>query len=389
MRTIRALVACLSMFLVVGFTVVFVGGISSARAQTGGYESHSPILGASCRTCPWGALADIVKAQMDRTGWNIRICYTCAGSETEVINVEKKFNGTSVPYNPASLEAIGVPASVVDFIEPPPPNGPVDFGIATPNFIWWGYQGTQTKAGFPSMPPYRDLRLVATIVSPVYLVVAATVQSGITDLSQIKTLVAAGKPVHILWDSGLFNTAAQEILAFYGVTQAQITAAGGSVIFGILPSSRTNFDVAIYTGDLSQAPEFNLWYQISQQFNLNYFQLPQTLLTQLQRDFDMIPLTMPTGFLKGIWQPIPTVGYIGNSVFGRADMPDKFAYDLAKAIDEHKDLLETGYEHFAYDPAQVWQAYGVPLAPGAERYYREKGYMEPRPHGNLPFGTND
>jgi hypothetical protein len=61
---------------------------------------------------------------------------------------------------------------------------------------------------------------------------------------------------------------------------------------------------------------------------------------------------------------------------------------LAKAIDEHKDLLETGYEHFAYDPAQVWQAYGVPLAPGAERYYFEKGYMAPRPHGNLPFGTN-
>ena len=102
----------------------------------------------------------------------------------------------------------------------------------------------------------------------------------------------------------------------------------------------------------------------------------------------MIPLTMPTGFLKGIWQPIPTVGYIGNSVFGRSDMPEKFAYDLAKAIDEHKDLLETGYEHFAYDPAQVWQAYGVPLAPGAERYYREKGYMAPPSHGNLPFGTN-
>jgi len=59
-------------------------------------------------------------------------------------------------------------------------------------------------------------------------------------------------------DGLVLNTAAQEILAYYGVTQAQITAAGGSVIFGVLPSSRTNFDVAIYTGDLSQAPEFNL-----------------------------------------------------------------------------------------------------------------------------------
>ncbi len=56
-------------------------------------------------------------------------------------------------------------------------------------------------------------------------------------------------------------------------------------------------------------------------------------------------------------------------------MPNQFAYDLAKAIDLRKDLLETGYEHFAYDPAQVWKAYGVPLATGAERYYREQGYI--------------
>jgi TRAP-type uncharacterized transport system substrate-binding protein len=67
-------------------------------------------------------------------------------------------------------------------------------------------------------------------------------------------------------------------------------------------------------------------------------------------------------------------------------MPDDFAYDLAKAIDERKDLLETAYEHFAYDPAQFWKAYGVPLAPGAERYYREKGYINADDDGDS-FGT--
>jgi len=74
-------------------------------------------------------------------------------------------------------------------------------------------------------------------------------------------------------------------------------------------------------------------------------------------------------------QPIQTVGYIGNSVYGRTDMPDEFAYALAKSIDEHKDLLETSFEHNAYDPTQVWKAYGVPLHRGVELYYLEKGYM--------------
>ena len=57
-------------------------------------------------------------------------------------------------------------------------------------------------------------------------------------------------------------------------------------------------------------------------------------------------------------------------------MPDQFAYDLAEAMDEHKSLLANASEHFFYDPARVWKAYGVPLAKGAEHYYREKGYIK-------------
>jgi uncharacterized protein len=358
--------------------------ISQANAQNTGYAQHRPVLGGATRINPWGALADIVKQAVAPYGWDVQVCYSCAGGEKEVINVENKVNAASLPYNPTSLESNGVPAALVDYIEPPPPNGPVDFGIAAPQFIWWGYQGTESKAGGTNLPPFTDLRLVATIVSPLYLIVATTVESGITDLSQI-----AGRPVRVLWDGNLTSAASVEVLAYYGLSQASIKAAGGSVLSGSNPANRTNFDVIIYTGELSEAPEFNIWYQVSQQANLNYLQLPETLLQQLQKDFDMVPLTVPIGYLKGIWLPIPTVGFCCNSVYGRSDMPDQFAYDLAKAIDKNKALLETGYEHYAYDPAQVWKAYGVPLARGAERYYREKGYMtfdNDNDHGDDDFG---
>ncbi len=97
--------------------------------------------------------------------------------------------------------------------------------------------------------------------------------------------------------------------------------------------------------------------------------------TQLAKQNDMVKLMAPAGFLRGVWLPIPTVGYLGNVVYGRTDMPYQFAYDLARAIDERKELLETAYQHFFYNPKQIWKNYGVPLAPGAERYYREKGYL--------------
>jgi hypothetical protein len=67
-------------------------------------------------------------------------------------------------------------------------------------------------------------------------------------------------------------------------------------------------------------------------------------------------------------------------IYGRADMPDSFAYDVAKALDEQKHLLIFGIIPLSYNPDIVWQARGVPLHKGAEQYYREKGqdYQERR-----------
>ena len=230
--------------------------IYQAAAQAIGYEVHAPVLAALTRGARWQILSS---RRLRHTAGTYRSVTVGAGGEQEVIDVENKYNAASLSYNPTSYESDSVPASLVTYIQPPPPNGPIDFGIAAPQFIWWGYQGTQTKAGLSaSAPPYTDLRLVATIVSPVYLIVAATPQSGITDLSQI-----AGKPITVLWDNGITSTAASEILGYYGLSQASIQAAGGSVLSGSNPANRTNFDVVIYTGDLSEAPEFNIWYQLS------------------------------------------------------------------------------------------------------------------------------
>jgi TRAP transporter TAXI family solute receptor len=341
--------------------------VAGADAPNAGYAQRAPVLAASCRICPWGALADIAREAMAKYHWDLQVCYNCAGAAKELRNVESR--ALAPPYDPSGLATnFGIPSDELAYLEPPPPSGPMDFGITSTNFLWWGYQGTHDFAG---SPPAKDLRLVATVVAPMFVVVAATAKSGITDLAQIK-----GKPIHVLWDDGLLSSASSDILAYYGLTKESITAAGGSVENGLVTKNRRDFDVVIFQGDLSEAPEFNIWYQISQQNDLRFLRLPDGLRSQLTARFDMVPMTIPAGFLRGLWEPIPTVGFIGNAVYGRTDMPDAFAYDLAKAIDERKDLLETAYEHFAYDSTQVWKAYGVPLAPGAARYYREKGYLK-------------
>jgi len=57
-------------------------------------------------------------------------------------------------------------------------------------------------------------------------------------------------------------------------------------------------------------------------------------------------------------------------------MPDDFAYTVAKAMDEHPELLQWSNMNFSYNRNTVWKAYGVPLHPGAARYYKDRGYMK-------------
>ena len=88
---------------------------------------------------------------------------------------------------------------------------------------------------------------------------------------------------------------------------------------------------------------------------------------------------IPLGYLRGIDRPIHTAvsaGGPGTVVYGRADNPDEFAYTVAKALDEHQDLLQWGINSFSYNRHTVWKAEGISLHPGAARYYREMGFMK-------------
>jgi TRAP-type uncharacterized transport system substrate-binding protein len=81
--------------------------------------------------------------------------------------------------------------------------------------------------------------------------------------------------------------------------------------------------------------------------------------------------------MKGVGdEPIASVGRSGTAVYAREDVPDSFAYAVAKAIDEHRDLLKWANMPFSFDADTVADGAGVPLHPGAAAYYEERGYMK-------------
>lgn len=202
------------------------------------------------------------------------------------------------------------------------------------------------------------------------MLVAAKVATGITDLAQIRQ---KRWPVHIL-TAGIGGDATS-ILAYFGLSRESIGAAGGRV--GNTAEDREQFDLAIGAGGgMTTAPEWRIWTEITQKFDLRFIQLPDDLLAKLAKEGEQERGIIPAGLYRGIDRPIPTVVRTGTAVYGRADMPDDFAYLVAKAMDEHQDLLQWRHLNFSYNVHTVWKGYEVPLHPGAARYYKEKGYLK-------------
>jgi TRAP-type uncharacterized transport system substrate-binding protein len=60
-------------------------------------------------------------------------------------------------------------------------------------------------------------------------------------------------------------------------------------------------------------------------------------------------------------------------------LPEPIAYTITKTLIESKEALVRGHAGLAaFDPTTAWKPenVGVPLHPGAERAYREKGWMK-------------
>jgi uncharacterized protein len=67
---------------------------------------------------------------------------------------------------------------------------------------------------------------------------------------------------------------------------------------------------------------------------------------------------------------------MGTTIIVSAAMSDDVAYAITKTINDNSDRLRGLHASLAdYDPSRGWLDLGVALHPGAERYYREKGWL--------------
>jgi TRAP transporter TAXI family solute receptor len=319
-----------------------------------GWDVKRPVMAAACESgCPWGELGDFIEASMKPLGYSVILCRNCNRTYGPRLVSEHDV--------PPPLDDINLHDGVTTRVD-----ARVDFGVTSSAMLSSAYNGKLAGKG-----PYKNLRLIAKIEDPFYYLIAAKKESGIKDFARIKQ---QHLPVRIMGADGNMTT----ILKYYGITPDSIKAWGGKMGVSLEEVMKGDFDiVAGFLASPSLNPESAWWTTVSQKFDLYFLDLPEDLLKNIARqNVDAEFVEVHHSLLKGVDRRIKTLGRSGESFFAREDTPEQAAYDLAKAIDENHGILKWFIRVYTYDPKTVWQNFGVPLHPGAERYYREAGYMK-------------
>lgn len=90
-----------------------------------------------------------------------------------------------------------------------------------------------------------------------------------------------------------------------------------------------------------------------------------------------VKITLPAETYRGQKEPVETFG-IKVLLCASTDMEESLAYEIAKAMDESSAAYTGGHRFMAFmqDKEFLCRDIPIPLHPGAERYYREKGYLK-------------
>jgi uncharacterized protein len=256
--------------------------------------------------------------------------------------------------------------------------GAADIGVNFREQVDWAYRGFIHH----EPQPHRNLRGLARLVQPQYTGFAVTQESGITSLEQIAKeqrpirLFTVSRSKHQTRFMGYVHS---RVLEESGFTQADVVKWGGRVFTaedGLQAILENNLDLMALPAYSNWGPAWGLmWMHAQIRMNLRFLPVAESVRDGLAKELNLRKGTLPAYLFRGVDQGVPTFAMKDHTVCTHADLCEQDAYNIVKAIDEHPDCLQEGPVPFAYHPYSAWQDLSLPLHPGAEAYYRERGYL--------------
>ena len=248
------------------------------------------------------------------------------------------------------------------------------------DIVWLNPSVIATMAYLGKGPFRRSSPLRALAVFPSWdrLVVAVSGKLGIRSMEELKEKRPALR-VSVA-DNDCVNFAIRALLKVHGLKLESFTEWGGAVEPVVRPSNPRRRE-GIISGEIDVVIDEGMdsWGQVALDHGMVFLPFSEKALAKLERyGFQRAPLA--GGRLKGnIPESTVVVDFSGWPIIMHASLPDELAYHMAAVLDRLR-------EEIPYDSAQVPPMSSlcrsteegpldIPLHPGAERYYREHGYL--------------
>lgn len=192
-----------------------------------------------------------------------------------------------------------------------------------------------------------------------------------------KALTSASPPRVILKPAGsTVPPAVRMVFESLGLSFEQYKAKGGQIIqvdVGQIPQMMRDGRADLYFE--SASPGHPATQEVSLTVPVRFVDLPDKSLAVLAKNGLKVH-PMPESF-KGQKGPTKAADF-GTNLIVNKDMPDATAYAITKAIIENRDAIVAEHKAMAgFVAKDAWRPenVGIPLHPGAVRYYKEKGWM--------------
>jgi len=252
----------------------------------------------------------------------------------------------------------------------------------------WINPSVAATLAFKGKGPFAKALPIRTLaVFPSYDVVGFAVRAstGIASLAEIRQ-----KKIPLRLSTGQTTKRAlahhptmftvTSVMKAAGFTLADIKKWGGK-IQSVTRPSHPDRRAAIENGTIDAVFDEGIksWGQTAVNHGFRYLPVDGKILGRLTA-MGYRRSVVPKSRFQGMTADVNTVDFSGWPMVVRADMAEEVAYALCEAIEARKDLIPTDN----YKPLDIAQLCaddeeaprGVPFHPGAERFYRERGYLK-------------
>lgn len=115
---------------------------------------------------------------------------------------------------------------------------------------------------------------------------------------------------------------------------------------------------------------------VSSQGEIRLLSIPDDKIAQLAKFRGVEPFTLPPNLYKGVDYPVKGIAVRAHLVVGDK-MPDDVAYAIVKTIATNYSRYPVALKSMTYAKIEdMAKDVGIPLHPGAARYYKEKGWIK-------------